>query len=521
MCQFSFSTFLRNIFLSLLLTLSLLLNPCHAEPARTIRVGVYEAGLLANFNKDGSAHGFFVDMLNSIAVKEQWNVQYVPGSWQEGLDRLKNDNIDLVLCIGYTAEREKYMDFPKEYLLLNWGVLYRPKGSQITSLLELEGKSVSALKGDVYLTGFLELVKQFNVHVEIQEVDKYSKVFKAVESGAVAAGVAGNLYGILNEDGRRAEQTPVIFSPVKVGYAVKDGKNGDLIAALDRNIAEMKADKASVYHRELEKLMSKKGLKIPREAYWIFSGVAAALLLSVVFIVLLRRQVKSKTAHLLVEIDQRKKTEEALLSLKDELQEQNEELQVNEEEMRVQNDHLLATEEMLRAQISDYEIGKKLLKESYERFRALHEASFGGVFVHENGVILECNQGLSEMTGYSVEELIGMQSIQLIPEEYQEEVAIKIREGFSELYEVEGIRKDGTRYHVRIRGKSIFYMGRSVRVTDMRDITDRKLAEEEHKQLEHKFRNWKASVCLQAASPMTSTTSLRSSWGTATWPEKI
>ena len=210
-----------------------------------------------------------------------------------------------------------------------------------------------------------------------------------------------------------------------------------------------------------------------------------------------------------------------LLAAKKTLQEQNEELQVNEEELRSQTDELLSTEEMLRVQISDYEIGKKLLKESYERFRALHEASFGGVFVHENGVILECNQGLSEMTGYSVEELIGMQSIQLIPEEYQEEVAIKIREGFSELYEVEGIRKDGTRYHVRIRGKSIFYMGRSVRVTDMRDITDRKLAEEEHKQLEHKFRNWKASVCLQAASPMTSTTSLRSSWGTATWPEKI
>jgi len=247
MATYRLSTFMRNIFLVLLLTLSFLFYPYQAEAARTIRVGVYEAGLLANFDKDGSANGFFVNMLNSIAAKEQWNVQYVPGSWQEGLDRLKSDNLDLVLCIGYTAEREKYMDFPKEYLLLNWGVLYRQKGSQLTSLLELEGKSVSALKGDVYLTGFLELVKQFNVHVKIQEVDKYSKVLKAVESGAVAAGVAGNLYGILNEDGRRAEQTPVIFSPVKVGYAVKDGKNGDLIAALDRNIAEMKSDKTSVY----------------------------------------------------------------------------------------------------------------------------------------------------------------------------------------------------------------------------------------------------------------------------------
>ena len=368
MAAYRFSTFIRNIILSLLLTFSLQLNPFHAEAGRTIRVGVYEAGLLANFDKDGSAHGFFVDMLNSIAGKEQWNIQYVPGSWQEGLDRLKRDDIDMVLCIGYTAEREKYMDFPKEYLLLNWGVLYRPKGSQITSLLELDGKSVSALKGDVYLTGFLELVKQFNIHVKIQQLDKYSNVFKAVESGAVAAGVAGNLYGILNEDGRRAEQTPVIFSPVKVGYAVNDGKNGDLIAALDRNIAEMKADKASIYHQKLEKLLGKKGVKIPREAYWILIGVTTALLLSVVFILLLRRQVKSKTAHLLVEIDQRKKSEEALLSLKDELHKQNEALKMNELELRSQNDHLLATEEMLRVHIDDYKVSQKRLKMSETKF---------------------------------------------------------------------------------------------------------------------------------------------------------
>ena len=221
-----------------------------------------------------------------------------------------------------------------------------------------------------------------------------------------------------------------------------------------------------------------------RRFWYAVTGLFSVICSVVVGILLwnrtLRRQVALRTEDLAAEKELLRRSEYTL-------QEQNEELQVNEEELRVQNDGLLATEEMLRVQISEYEASQKLLKESNERFRALHEASFGGILVHENGVILECNQGLSEMTGYSVEELIGMKSIQLIPEEYQEEVATKIREGFTELYEVEGIRKDGTRYHVRIRGKSIFYMGRSVRVTDLRDISDRKLAEEEHKQLEHKF----------------------------------
>jgi PAS domain S-box-containing protein len=287
-------------------------SPAKAAVTRTVRVGIYEAGALAYSDKDGSAHGFFVDMLNHIAKKEQWDVQYVPGSWQEGLDRLKTDNIDLVLCIGYTEERESYMDFPKEYLLLNWGVLYKAKGSKITSLLELEGKSVSALKGDVYLTGFRDLVRQFNVNVKVEEVDQYSKVFIAVESGAVTAGVAGNLYGILNENGRRAEQTPVIFAPIKVGYATNEGKNGDLIAALDRNIAEMKADKASIYHHTLEHLLGKKETMIPKEVYWGMFGIAAALLHVIIWNVMLKRQVKTKTEHLETEITERKRAEDEL-----------------------------------------------------------------------------------------------------------------------------------------------------------------------------------------------------------------
>ena len=44
------------------------------------------------------------------------------------------------------------------------------------------------------------------------------------------------------------------------------------------------------------------------------------------------------------------------------------------------------------------------LKESEERFRGLFSASFGGMGVHDKGVIIEANQALSDMTGYSHEE---------------------------------------------------------------------------------------------------------------------
>ena len=48
------------------------------------------------------------------------------------------------------------------------------------------------------------------------------------------------------------------------------------------------------------------------------------------------------------------------------------------------------------------------LQESEERFRALHNASFGGIAIHDQGLILECNKGMSEITGFTYGELIGM-----------------------------------------------------------------------------------------------------------------
>ena len=48
------------------------------------------------------------------------------------------------------------------------------------------------------------------------------------------------------------------------------------------------------------------------------------------------------------------------------------------------------------------------LKESELRFKALHNASFGGIAIHERGLIIDCNQGLSDISGYSPDQLIGM-----------------------------------------------------------------------------------------------------------------
>lgn len=114
------------------------------------------------------------------------------------------------------------------------------------------------------------------------------------------------------------------------------------------------------------------------------------------------------------------------------------------------------------------------LAESKNRFAVLADASFGGIGIHDKGVIIEANHELARMTGYEHDSLIGMDGMLLIAPEEREKVIQKISSEFEQRYESVGLRKDGTSYLLEIRGKQIPYKGKSVRVTEFRNIEEQK-----------------------------------------------
>ncbi len=127
------------------------------------------------------------------------------------------------------------------------------------------------------------------------------------------------------------------------------------------------------------------------------------------------------------------------------------------------------------------------LMESRERFRCLQEASFGGVVIHERGRIIDCNKTLADITGYTREELVGMDSMTLISPEYRTQVMGRILSGVETPCDAAGLHKDGTTFPLEIKARIMPIHGRMARVAELRDITDRKKTEEELKSLIQKL----------------------------------
>ncbi|GEM_PF-2612093 len=122
------------------------------------------------------------------------------------------------------------------------------------------------------------------------------------------------------------------------------------------------------------------------------------------------------------------------------------------------------------------------LRVSEERFRSLFEATFEAVFVNDRGIILDANHAFEQTFGYSVAEIIGKSGFELVEESYRALVR-EANESHDEMpFEVRMVRRDGSSFDAEVVGKDHIYRGSVVRVVAVRDITERKRAEDRLRQ---------------------------------------
>jgi len=121
---------------------------------------------------------------------------------------------------------------------------------------------------------------------------------------------------------------------------------------------------------------------------------------------------------------------------------------------------------------------EQAVRESEHRFRTLADASFEGIALTENGIIVDINDQLVHMYEYERSELIGKSLLDIVAPEFRVHVNETIQLNKKESCEILGLRKNGTTFPAEIRGRITRIGHKELHIFTIRDITERKNIEE-------------------------------------------
>ncbi len=260
----------------------------------TLRIGYYDNYPLC-FSKDGRAEGFYIDILNYIAKKEDWKIEYVYGIWEDLIEKLKDGKIDALVAIAFTPERARFFLFNSETFITNWGVVVSRK--KMESIFDLENMKLALVKDDVYAWGLIKLLKRFKVKPSrILEFDTYLEALKMLHSGKVDAAAVSRISALMYKSKYHYRITPIVFTPVELRIALsRKFPFAETVAArIDEHLRKMKSNESSIYQAALKKyLLEEKSFPLMK-FLGIFSAVLVVLLAVLLYMFLVVRR-KSKT----------------------------------------------------------------------------------------------------------------------------------------------------------------------------------------------------------------------------------
>jgi len=143
--------------------------------------------------------------------------------------------------------------------------------------------------------------------------------------------------------------------------------------------------------------------------------------------------------------------------------------------------------------ISDRKQAEKALRESEAKYSALVENSKDGIIIIHEGVLKYVNKASGDIVGYSPKEMIGITFLNFAAPDYRELVLKRYADRIEgkdvpSIYEIELLRKDGKTIPVELNARRIDFEGKTADIAVIRDITERKLVEQELRKSEEQYR---------------------------------
>src|SRR6056297_2354793 len=212
----------------------------------TVRVAAFNYYPAIFLDTDNQVRGFYVDMLDEISAREQIRFEYVFGSWNEGLERLRTGEVDLVTSAAYTEERATFMDFGEQVLLTVWGELYVSQDSPTVSVTEFQDQAIAVMRGDYNARSFREHLDKFGVSSQFIEYRDFDEVFTTIKEKKVIGGIVNSVFGDAAAKQYEVHSSGIAFNPFDIYFAAAKGQHAALLNVLDDYLYTWRNDSTSL-----------------------------------------------------------------------------------------------------------------------------------------------------------------------------------------------------------------------------------------------------------------------------------
>ena len=208
-----------------------------SDPAdRKIRVAQVDLPNFYDYDRYGPIGGYGFDYLEEISNYTGWKYEYVPVSWERGLEMLKTGEIDLLAPAPMTPDLHGCFEYSEREVGLNYSVLSVAAGNTEIAFNDFDainGIKVGVLKDATNKNSLMEFEKTNDFRVETVSYNNQAALLKALHDGKVGAILTSSL------EKRSTERVIAKFAPTPYYFITAKG-NKDIIGPLNTALASIK-----------------------------------------------------------------------------------------------------------------------------------------------------------------------------------------------------------------------------------------------------------------------------------------
>lgn len=272
--------------------------------------------------QDNHPKGFNVELWQELskAMGRTLEIELMP--WKDAQKKVLDGEADALTLLGPTKQRRKLYDFSEPWLEFKFVFFVRSDDLTIKNINDLKRRIVGVTEG-----GYPRQVLESNKNIKLLFIRNNLEGFQLLQSNKISAVATDQWVGSYTIQKHDIDGVRIVEEPFATNVACIPVKKGNVKLLKDINLGIMKLRKDGTINEILDKWSPKRVVFLTEEKIRRTIIIVAVVLLiavivfSLLWIVLLKRQVNRKTKQLRQEIGERKQVEETLRGKTKELSE--------------------------------------------------------------------------------------------------------------------------------------------------------------------------------------------------------